>query len=260
MASAAVDNAKAFAEEQLATLRVKLNQIPALQQVEVSERESFGLCISSDNITSGSRKQHESVEHLMPEIYDFDRRKRREMCDLSMSRLWLTIVFQWILSIYRKRSRSPRNTLSLPEVSSSSSWSFSELVRIPCAPSLDLFTLRTKRFWPLNTRTRGMMFSGPCIGFCFRSFPWSKPSRDLFCTGFPFILPSSWPSCFGPCCPRPVAQNSCTTASWKTFWRRVPTQCPASIRQWQRQRSRQMRLLRSLWTTCPIWQPRRTSK
>ena len=35
MASVAVDNAKVFAEEQLATLRVKLNQIPALQEVEV---------------------------------------------------------------------------------------------------------------------------------------------------------------------------------------------------------------------------------
>ena len=55
MASAAVDNAKVFAEEQLATLRVKLNQIPALQQVEVSERESLGLSISSDSIISGSR-------------------------------------------------------------------------------------------------------------------------------------------------------------------------------------------------------------
>ena len=37
MASAAVDNAKAFVEEQLALLRVKLNQIPALQEVEVRE-------------------------------------------------------------------------------------------------------------------------------------------------------------------------------------------------------------------------------
>ena len=36
-----MDNAKAFADEQLATLRVKLNQIPALQQVEVSECPGF---------------------------------------------------------------------------------------------------------------------------------------------------------------------------------------------------------------------------
>jgi len=35
MASAAVDNAKALVDEQLALLRVKLNQIPALQEVEV---------------------------------------------------------------------------------------------------------------------------------------------------------------------------------------------------------------------------------
>lgn len=34
MASAAVDSAKAFVDEQLALLRVKLNQIPALQEVE----------------------------------------------------------------------------------------------------------------------------------------------------------------------------------------------------------------------------------
>ena len=38
MASAVMDNAKAFANEHLATLRVKLNQIPALQEVEVSLR------------------------------------------------------------------------------------------------------------------------------------------------------------------------------------------------------------------------------
>ena len=37
MASAVMDNAKAFANEHLATLRVKLNQIPALQEVEVRE-------------------------------------------------------------------------------------------------------------------------------------------------------------------------------------------------------------------------------
>jgi len=34
MAAVAIDNAKAFVEEQLALLRVKLNQIPALQEVE----------------------------------------------------------------------------------------------------------------------------------------------------------------------------------------------------------------------------------
>jgi len=37
MASAAVDKSKAFVQEQLALLRVKLNQIPALQDVEVSD-------------------------------------------------------------------------------------------------------------------------------------------------------------------------------------------------------------------------------
>ena len=35
MAAAATDNAKAFAQEQLGLLRVKLDQIPALQDVEV---------------------------------------------------------------------------------------------------------------------------------------------------------------------------------------------------------------------------------
>lgn len=49
MASAAVDNAKAFAEEQLSLLRVKLNQIPALQEVEVRECfRVFYSCFKSD--------------------------------------------------------------------------------------------------------------------------------------------------------------------------------------------------------------------
>ena len=35
--AAVVDNAKAFVQENLALLRVKLDQIPALQDVEVSK-------------------------------------------------------------------------------------------------------------------------------------------------------------------------------------------------------------------------------
>ena len=41
MASAAVDNAKALVDEQLALLRVKLNQTPALQEVEQEELEEI---------------------------------------------------------------------------------------------------------------------------------------------------------------------------------------------------------------------------
>ena len=46
MASAAVDNAKALVDEQLALLRVKLNQIPALQEVEVRGTKVFHSCLS----------------------------------------------------------------------------------------------------------------------------------------------------------------------------------------------------------------------
>ena len=46
MASAAVDNAKALVDEQLALLRVKLNQIPALQEVEVRGIKVFHSCLS----------------------------------------------------------------------------------------------------------------------------------------------------------------------------------------------------------------------
>lgn len=48
MASAVMDNAKAFANENLATLRVKLNQIPALQQVEVRECPALKIRVLSE--------------------------------------------------------------------------------------------------------------------------------------------------------------------------------------------------------------------
>ncbi len=54
MASAVMDNAKAFADEQLATLRVKLNQIPALQEVEVRECPSMTIRKSSKETIRGS--------------------------------------------------------------------------------------------------------------------------------------------------------------------------------------------------------------
>ena len=49
MASAVMDNAKAFANENLATLRVKLNQIPALQQVEVRECPALKIRVLSSS-------------------------------------------------------------------------------------------------------------------------------------------------------------------------------------------------------------------
>ena len=74
MASAAVDNAKAFAEEQLATLRVKLNQIPALQEVEVREsllnfHESFEC------------ERYRTAGSVDDDTGNFERRKRTKVCD-----------------------------------------------------------------------------------------------------------------------------------------------------------------------------------
>ena len=59
MASAVMDNAKAFANEQLATLRAKLNQVPVLQEVEVRECPSMKIRVSTEerSVVIGLKKQ-----------------------------------------------------------------------------------------------------------------------------------------------------------------------------------------------------------
>lgn len=77
MASVAVDNAKAFAEEQLATLRVKLNQIPALQEVEV--RNCFpvlDLGVKQHTVRSVSSILRQSRKEKM-DRFDLNRRAKK---------------------------------------------------------------------------------------------------------------------------------------------------------------------------------------
>ena len=72
MASAVMDNAKVFANEHLATLRVKLNQIPALQEVEVRECPALKIRVLSeererkiDSVALGIEKQLEMLDALI---------------------------------------------------------------------------------------------------------------------------------------------------------------------------------------------------
>ena len=71
MPSTAADNAKAFAEEQLALLRVKLNQIPALQEVEVRECDLFLSRDLNDQKTTVSSIAKWHKNHL-DDVWGFD--------------------------------------------------------------------------------------------------------------------------------------------------------------------------------------------
>lgn len=88
MASAVMDNAKAFANEQLATLRAKLNQVPVLEEVEVRECPSMKIRVSTEerSVVIGLGKQSRM---MIPGYMGHD--------VLSTSLLWLTIVFEIIL-------------------------------------------------------------------------------------------------------------------------------------------------------------------